>query len=83
MDIFFEHEEERNGMEMSRVSECALHMFNRSGSKAQRRLIKLNFCGRGFNGVAFIRSFLFRPRSLRKCASVDTTIDVRRRDASY
>jgi len=70
-------------MKMSRVSECALHMFNRSGSKAQQRLIKLNFCGCDFNGVAFIRSSLVRSRSLHKCAHVDATIDVRRRGASF
>ena len=83
VDIFFKHEKERNGMKMSRVSECALHMFNRSGSKAQQRLIKLNFCGCDFNGVAFIRSSLVRSCSLHKCAHVDATIDVRRRGASF
>jgi len=44
-----EHEhgqKQRDEMEMSQLPDRALHMFNRGGSKARRRLIKLNFCGR-------------------------------------
>jgi hypothetical protein len=39
-------QEQRDEMEMSQLPERALHMFNRGRSKARRRLIKLNFCGR-------------------------------------